>query len=159
MRTLIVYYSRTGNTKRAAERLSTFLKADIIQIGSLEKFNGIFGFIKAILQARIGKAPEIAEINKDINGYDLVLLCSPVWAGKISSPARTFIIKYGDNIRKIGYLLVRGDRKNEYKAIWNAMDDLLHIKHVAAISLYEHSDFTPMLEDFANTVERLSKDE
>ncbi len=62
----------------------------------------------------MGKDAAIADMNIDFGAYDLVVVCTPVWAGKMSSPARSFLKKYGSSIRAVAYLITRGDRNKQY---------------------------------------------
>ncbi|MDK2882949.1 MAG: hypothetical protein PWP58_1285, partial [Bacillota bacterium] len=112
MRVGVVYYSRTGNTAEAATKLASLLEADIIRIEDLENRNGVTGFLRSAYEAVAGKNAAIAETDVDLSVYDLVVLCTPVWAGKISSPARAFLSMYGKSLRSVAYLLTRADPKN-----------------------------------------------
>jgi flavodoxin len=47
MKTLVVYYSRTGKTRFVAERVASELKADIEEVVDLKNRSGRFGFLKA----------------------------------------------------------------------------------------------------------------
>lgn len=155
MKTLVVYYSLSGNTKRAAEYISSILNADMVEIEDLERRMSVFGIIKSIIQALTGKPAKIASIDKDIKDYDLILLCSPVWAGRMGSPARAFIVEYGEDIEKIAYLIMRGSPRNEYRYVWDAMDSLTHAKHIAAVSVHENQELRGVLDDFANAIQNL----
>jgi len=47
MKTLVVYYSRTGKTKFVAEKIAVELKADVEEVVDLKSRSGRFGFLKA----------------------------------------------------------------------------------------------------------------
>lgn len=150
MRVGVVYYSRTGNTAEAASKLASLLEADIIRIEDLENRNGVIGFLRSAYEAVAGKNAAIAETDVDLSVYDLVVLCTPVWAGKMSSPARAFLSMYGKSLRSVAYLLTRADPKNDYLKICNTMDALTGKKHIAALSLKGGRDVgRKELEEFA----------
>jgi len=69
MKTLVVYFSLTGNTKVVAEKIAKKLNADIDSI---------------IDTAKVGDKGVMKEVNidfkKDPSKYDLVVIGSPVWA-------------------------------------------------------------------------------
>ncbi len=50
-KTLIVYYSRDGNTKKVAEKLAEQMSCDIIQITEAKSRKGILGFLKAGMES------------------------------------------------------------------------------------------------------------
>lgn len=94
MKILIVYFSRTGTTKKIAEALKTKLNADIEEINDPTDRKGVFGYLKSGKEATQKIMPEIGEIKSDLKSYDLVVVGTPVWAWNISSPMRSFAVKY-----------------------------------------------------------------
>ena len=91
MKTLVIFYSRTGNTRKVAESISKALKSDLTEIFPKQEFKGFFGFFRGGFQAAMQKTPKIKPIKK--KEYDLVVIGTPVWAGNMSSPVRTFLKK------------------------------------------------------------------
>jgi len=94
MHTLIIYYSRTGITRKVAEILKTKLNADIEEINDPTDRKGVFGYLKSGKEATQKTMPGIGEIKSNLNSYDLVVIGTPIWAWNISSPIRTFVVKY-----------------------------------------------------------------
>lgn len=139
MKTLVVYYSRSGRTRRAAERLAAALGADREEIQDLENHQGLIGFFKAGHQGMSGKSAQIGPVKADVGAYDLVVVGTPVWAGRMSSPVRAFLTQYGSRIKHVAYLLTRADRRNEYLGICTEMDELIGKTHLAAKSLCSSS--------------------
>jgi len=60
MKTLVVYYSLSGNTKFAAETIAAELGADIVEIVDLKKRQGKLAFLSNGRDAGRGKETEIA---------------------------------------------------------------------------------------------------
>ena len=92
MGTLVVYYSRTGNTRFVAEKIAESLNAETCEIVDKKKREGRLGFIKSGYEATRKKLTDI-EVSKTIDNYDFVIIGTPVWAGKITPAIRTFITK------------------------------------------------------------------
>lgn len=147
MKTLVVYYSRTGKVKKAALSLANELNADICEIEDNDPRKGIFGFIRSGRQAAKNELADIKPIKGDMKDYELVALCSPIWAGKISSPARAFLNKYKSDINLISYLLMHG-AKNEYTEVMDEMDAILGKTRKWAISVSARSDFEKTIKEF-----------
>jgi flavodoxin len=101
MKTLVVYYSRTGNTKMIAETISESLDCDIEEIVDKEKRGGIIGYLKSGYEASRNKLSIIEDPIHDLSKYDLLIVGTPVWAGKMSVPLRTYLHK---NMEKIPLL-------------------------------------------------------
>jgi flavodoxin len=93
MKTLIVYYSRTGKTRFVAEKVIAELKADIEKIVDLKNRSGRFGFLKAGYDATRGNETEIAETQKSPSEYDLIVIGTPVWNSRPASAIRTYLKK------------------------------------------------------------------
>ena len=101
MKTLVVYYSRTGNTKMIADTISESLDCDIEEIVDKEKRGGIIGYLKSGYEASRNKLSIIEDPIHDLSKYDLLIVGTPVWAGKMSVPLRTYLHK---NMGKIPLL-------------------------------------------------------
>lgn len=95
MKTLIAYYSWSGNTKRIAEKISKEIKNnDLIKIkvpidtfsDDMYKTNDIFKE-----QLKTNQLPKINLPTVDFEQYDLILIGSPVWSGMPASPVEVFL--------------------------------------------------------------------
>jgi flavodoxin len=91
MKTLIVYYSRTGNTKTACETLQQELGCDIREIKDLKSRAGGWGFFTAALGSMFNTHTKIDPEHPDLASYGAVIIGSPVWAGRPAAAIRTFI--------------------------------------------------------------------
>jgi flavodoxin len=91
MKTVVAYYSRTGHTKFIAEKIAQKLGADLCEIIDKKKREGKLGFLGGGNDALREKLTDI-EVSKPIEGYDFVIIGSPVWAGKIAPAIRKFIV-------------------------------------------------------------------
>lgn len=81
---LVLFYSRTGNTKKVAKYLSKYLDVDVDEIKT-DNRKGFFGFLKSLFESVSRKKPVI-EYSKNLKNYDLVILGSPFWVGTLASP-------------------------------------------------------------------------
>lgn len=139
MKALVVYYSRTGLTKTLAEHVAGQIGADVEAIVDSENRKGPFGFIKAAFDALKGKCPKIGEIKSKVEDYDVVVVATPVWAGKTSTPVNTFLRDYGDRIKNYAVILTRGDAKNDYKSVTEIFEGKLKKSPVAFLSMPSES--------------------
>ena len=94
MKALVVYYSRTGNTKFVAEKIAQELGADIEEVIDKKNRRGVFGFLAAGFDARRGKKTEIGETKKNPSKFDLVVVGTPSWVSRPSPAIRTYLSKY-----------------------------------------------------------------
>lgn len=91
MRTLVIYYSRTGTTRNLAERLAGQLDADIAEIGCRRFDGGIFRYLLAGYDSVRGNLPVIDMPDASPADYDLVLLGCPVWTSHPALPMRAYL--------------------------------------------------------------------
>jgi len=90
-KTLILYYSKTGNTKAACEALQKALGADIQEIKDLNRRDTTFGAIGGMLKTLLGLHTAIEPKTVDLTPYTTVIVSAPVWAAKFGLAMRTFI--------------------------------------------------------------------
>src|SRR4030043_227679 len=94
MKSAIVYYSYSGNTRKVAEVLSASLsqqgEADIIELKGLDESDKFFG---QAMRAFRHKRAEIQPVNFNLSSYDLICFGSPVWAFGPAPAMNTYLDK------------------------------------------------------------------
>lgn len=115
-KTLILYYSLTGNTRAACEVLQTELDADIMEIKDLRKRSGKWGFFKTAMASLVGKHTKIEPEKIDFTGYQNIIFGSPIWTGKLSMVIRTVIDRNRfDGKKVIIFTTTNAYEKEKYK--------------------------------------------
>jgi len=114
MKTLVMYYSNTGNTKTVAEALAGRMNADIEEIRERkarpalqvpkegEKPEGS-GVMKAAMAGFLGLSSRIEDAMHDPSAYDLVVVGTPVWAGGLVPPVRSYIKKHRKGMHLVAF--------------------------------------------------------
>ena len=105
---LVIFYSRTGFTRKIAEEIVKACNCDIEEIQDIRSRKGFFGFIRSIFEARKKKLPAIKEMITDPTQYDLVILGTPVWAKNISTPLRTYVAEHRDQFKSVAFFCTMG---------------------------------------------------
>ena len=109
MKTLVVYYSRTGNTKYVAEKIAERLAAETCEIFDKKSRKGRLGFVRGGYESIRKKLTEI-EFSKKVDNYDLLIIGSPVWANGITPAIRTFIHQSNLSNKKIAcFVTLKGN--------------------------------------------------
>jgi NAD(P)H-dependent FMN reductase len=85
-RILVIYYSRTGYTRRIAEKVAELVDADLEEISEDRTRKGIVEFFRSAIEAYRARPARIHQPKRQPQDYDLVVFGSPVWAGHVSSP-------------------------------------------------------------------------
>ena len=109
MKTLIVYYSRTGTTRKVAEELRTLLSAEIEEITEPKGRDGPLGWLRSGKEGSEGATPTINTPTKTPTDYDMVILGTPVWAAKMSSPMRTYLTQTKGKLPRTAFFCTCGN--------------------------------------------------
>ncbi len=102
--TLILYYSKMGKTRIVADELKVQIPdADLVEIKS------DVGLMKGAMWYQLwNKNAEIEPIPVDVAQYDTILICSPIWFQKISSPVRTVLNTMPLENKKVSFFITCG---------------------------------------------------
>ena len=122
MKSLIVFYSRTGTTKTVAQKLAEKLNADLEEITDKDTRKGLFGFLRSGKQGMKGLLTKIEPTQKDPAAYDLVVIGTPVWAGRLCSPVRTYLTQNAANCKKVAFFTTQGGNKEQ--KVFKDMEEL-----------------------------------
>ena len=154
---LCIYYSRSGNTRAAAEEIAAALDAELAEITDAQDRSGLKGYFRSGLDAmrRTVQPIDPLQTERPLTDYHLVILASPVWAARCASPVRALLKERGGELPRVGYVLTRaGSRK--YEEIYGQMDRYLPAEHQLAVSLRPGSEgYDFWLGDFVQNVQRL----
>jgi menaquinone-dependent protoporphyrinogen IX oxidase len=107
-RVLVVYFSRTGQTRAVVEGLANALGADIDAIEEAESRKGFFGYWRSVGEARKRLAAPGAAARLDPSGYDLVIVGTPVWAWSMSSPVRAYLSANRARMKDVAFFATMG---------------------------------------------------
>ena len=151
---IVLFYSLSGQTKRAAEEISTRLNLDLLEIETVRHMpkNRLLSVFIGGAMAQFGLCPSIKASSISLEQYDYIILGTPVWAGKCAAPVKSFIKKYGID-KTIAIFTSSGSGENE-KCIEELKSVLPFIK--AQVSLVDKSQ--PDAKDNSKKLERFIKD-
>jgi flavodoxin len=105
VKSLVVYYTRSGNTKFVAETIAAELGSDLEEIVDLKKRAGKLGWILAGKDSTQEKETKIAPIKLSPTDYDLIVIGTPIWAWKPTPAIRTYIAKNNLSGKKVALFL------------------------------------------------------
>lgn len=148
---LVVYYSRTGVTRKVAEYIAKQLGADIEEIIDMKKRSGIWGFLIGGRDALKRKETKISEIKKDPSKYDLVITGSPVWAGNMAPAIRTYLNKSKPDIKSSAFFATSGGLTQEkiFNEVRSLLDkDIISLIGICTRELKDDSIFNAKISSF-----------
>ena len=95
MTDLIVFYSRTNNTRNVAEIIKEKTNGELLEVKDEAKREGAVQFVTSALSMIFNRSTKISYDNIDLNNYDTIYIGSPVWTNG-PSPAIIEFIKNND---------------------------------------------------------------
>lgn len=129
---LVVYYSRTGTTRRIAEMLAAELGADIEPIreqGADVSRAGARGYLRSLIDALCRRRVIIIPALHDASRYELVVVGSPVWASHASAPALAWLAEHGERVRHLALFCCLGG-----SGAGPALKQLADVAHKTAVA-------------------------
>lgn len=113
MKKIFIYYSLTGNGDMVANFLSK-KNIDIRKVETLEPLpkNYILSIITGGFKASINYKDKLNNFNDDISNYDEIIIGSPIWNSRLSTPINSVLKKLDLSNKKIAFILYSGSGKS-----------------------------------------------
>lgn len=114
MKSLVVYYSRTGKTKTAGEAIAKELGADCEEIIDLKKRTGLRP-IRWLIAGKDARRRNLTNIRtqKRPESYGMIIVGTPIWGGKMTPAVRTYLTKNNLDGKKVGFFCTAGSSDTE----------------------------------------------
>ena len=109
-KTLVIYYSRSGNTKQIADYIGEKTGGDVVRLETVRTYPSNYNEMldTAKEEQRNGGRPELKNKNINITDYDTIFLGYPIWWGEIATPVYTFLDEYDLSDKKIAPFVTSG---------------------------------------------------
>jgi len=120
---LIVFYTRTGNTRLVAETIRNEFDCDLQEIKDLKDRTGIKGFIVGMIDVKTKKSTRINPEKVDLDEYDLIIICSPTWGMRLT-PAITEFMKSADYKNKKVFVVAVASMEMKAKTFKRIGDEI-----------------------------------
>lgn len=153
MKTLCVYHSRTGLSKKIAEEIAAKTDAELLEITDGKDRSGIFGYMAAAVVGLKKTLPALAPYKTacPMAEYDRVIIVCPIWCENVSPIARAFMAenKFSGDVHTV----VTHMSPLPYENKIDALHTLLGKAPNSYLSLQTHKfDYTMALNAFLETL-------
>lgn len=141
MKRLVVYYSLTGNTEEAANKISEGLNADLLKLETVKDMPKSFAARMLVGGGQVifNRIPELKPIDVDVASYDEIILGSPIWNSK-GVPAVNAFLKDADAASKVTALFFSSGGGDVNKGL-DAITKLLpNLKNTVSLLDRKHED-------------------
>lgn len=115
-RILIVYFSRTGTTGRLADLLASLLHATVVRIRESKGPKvrlGVHGYVRSLVDVLRRRSARLLPDAQDLGEYDVVVVGTPVWASRVSTPVSTWLVANQHQLRHVAFFCSLGGRGSE----------------------------------------------
>ena len=115
-KTLIVFYSLTGGTKRIAEMVQEKTGSDLCEVKTQRTYDPDMwkAWDEAQKETASGLLPKLAGQLPDLAGYDCIILGGPVWGWTISNPLLAYIKQSDFTGKKVAAFWTFYDHDEKY---------------------------------------------
>lgn len=124
MKSLVVYYSRSGNTRFVAEKISQKIGGDIEEIIDKKRRKGPLGFVIGGFDATRGRKTDIAEMKKSPRDYDLIVVGTPMWNKRITPAVRTYLEDNKFSEKRVALFCTNNGSKSE--RVFKTLKEIMH---------------------------------
>jgi len=112
-RILVVFYSRSGTTRKLASAIAESLGADLEEICDYSDRRSVGGYVRSLLDAIGRRSVDIVPGGRDVGAYDLVVVGTPVWAGMPCAPVRAWLMANKGQLRHVAVFCSLGGRGSD----------------------------------------------
>ena len=153
---LCIYYSRTGHTRRAVKEIAEALDAEITAITDDCDRSGWRGYMRCGMDAMKTSTRPLQpfQTERPLDAYKLIIVGSPVWAGRCASPVRALLKRRGLEMENVAYVVTRSTEQRS-EEVYDQMDLYTAEKRLFAVSLRPGSEgYEFWRNDFVQNVQR-----
>lgn len=152
MKILVIFYSRSGKTKKIAEAISGILKCDQEEIFDVKSREGIAGFLSAGNDANLRRLSVIKEIKNNPSLYDLVIIGTPIWSSNISTPIRTYLFLYKEEFKEVAFFCTKLGSDSQ-----KVFDDMKNLSQKSPLALLELTSREVVRNQYIQKVKEFTK--
>ncbi len=135
MRTLILFYSRSGTTAAAANCLAEQLDADLGEIVCDRYHFPFLGYARAGHDSLKRVLPPITVSSENLASYNRLILGTPIWTSYPATPMRAFLSQNTEWPTHVSIFVTYGGHSQPDKAL-EEMASMLPIEPEARLALH-----------------------
>jgi len=131
MKTIIVYYSYSGNNEALAKKLKSRFECDMVKLEEKKKRTGM----TIMLDLLFKREAKIQEPDVYLEYYKTAIFIAPIWDAKVATPLSAYLKKEKDKIRSYAFITLCGGRPGQTEKIVEQLCELTGKKPIAFMEL------------------------
>ena len=108
MKTLVVYFTRTGQTARIAKEIAKRCDAHLDTINLQQQGASWVSALRYHWQALVQAEPPIQKPARNPANYDLIVVGVPVSRTGMAPPVRSYVRQYANRIQRVAFFCAEG---------------------------------------------------
>lgn len=149
MKCAVIYYSKSGVTKKIAEAVKDKFKADLYFVEPEEAYGSYISAVARVGREKLTKKPPVLKTKpEDFSAYDVIFIGFPVWYGTMPSFQQEYISKCDLKGKTVIPFATAGanGRESSLKTVKELLPDS-DVKHYLYISRGKKADVEQWLEE------------
>lgn len=158
MKRLVVFYSLSGNTGEAARKIAGGLGADVMELETVKRMPKSFAariFVGGG-QVAFGYLPKLKPLGRKTDGYDEIILGSPIWNSK-GVPAINAFLQDETAAKKVTALFFLSAGGETRKGLDAIAKKLPNLKNSVSLLDRKHKDSAQNEEKIKRFIEAVNK--
>ncbi len=160
MKVLVIYYSRSGNTRNVAGRIAGSLEtrgAEVVveELVDRKSRKRVAGLISACVDSALGLKTDICAPEASVPEFDVVVVGTPIWAWAGTPAAQAFCRTWGRKAKRTALFctMMSPTPGGTFKALSSALqDEPLATLAVSHSDLKENSRLEVKISHFAEKI-------
>lgn len=107
MKTLVVYFSKHGHTKKVSDEIAKALKADVETLEDTKDRIHLASWFKNAFDEDLRTPTKIKTPKLNPSNYDLVVIGTPIWDG-IVPPVKAYLEMFKGKFKKVAFFSTFG---------------------------------------------------
>lgn len=107
MKTLLIYYSYTGSTRKIAQKIAEEQNAEVLELKEVKKRSKVGAYIAGSFAAMRHKKANLEPFDTYWETFDKIIIAMPIWAGS-PAPAMNNIIEHLPKGKEVELYFVSG---------------------------------------------------
>ena len=108
MKTLVTYFSRTGQTSRMAKEIAKRCAGDLDAIATVDRIDSRWAQLRSGWHELVRAAPPIQKPSRNPGLYDLVIIGAPVSRFGLAPPVRSYARQYSGRFKQVAFFCAEG---------------------------------------------------
>ncbi|MEI6100295.1 MAG: hypothetical protein WCP73_00525 [Eubacteriales bacterium] len=114
MESRVLYFTRSGNSKRIAQKIAEKAGCGLSQITDDKNWSGLFGFLRGgSYAARQKTTNPVITPEAHLSDFGRVVIVGPVWAGNVVPAIYSLLLNEKENLQKVCLVLNSGGGETE----------------------------------------------